>query len=44
MQARFSALGARLVGNSPDDFAKLVVAERARWGEVIRSAGIRPVQ
>ena len=44
MQARFSQLGARLVGNSPDEFAKLVVAERARWGEVIRSAGIKPVQ
>jgi tripartite-type tricarboxylate transporter receptor subunit TctC len=44
MQARFSQLGARLVGNTPDEFARLVVAERARWGEVIRSAGIKPVQ
>ena len=44
MRARFDQLGARLVGNTPEDFARLVVAERARWGEVIRSAGIKPVQ
>jgi tripartite-type tricarboxylate transporter receptor subunit TctC len=41
MQKRFGELGARLVGNTPAEFARLVVEERARWGDVIRSAGIR---
>jgi tripartite-type tricarboxylate transporter receptor subunit TctC len=41
MRARFDQLGARLVGNSPSEFAQLVVRERASWGEVIRSAGIK---
>jgi tripartite-type tricarboxylate transporter receptor subunit TctC len=41
MQKRFGELGARLVGNTPAEFARLVVEERARWGDVIRSAGIK---
>jgi tripartite-type tricarboxylate transporter receptor subunit TctC len=41
LQARFSQLGARLVGNTPQEFAKVIVEERARWGDVIRSAGIK---
>ena len=44
MQARFSALGARLVGNTPEEFARRIAEERPRWGEVIKSAGIKPVQ
>jgi tripartite-type tricarboxylate transporter receptor subunit TctC len=41
MQKRFGELGARLVGNTPAEFARLIVEERTRWGEVIRSAGIK---
>ena len=41
MQGRFEKLGARLVGNRPAEFATLVEAERKRWGEVIRAAGIK---
>ena len=41
MQARFEKLGARLVGNSPAEFGAMVEAERKRWGDVIRSAGIK---
>ena len=41
LQERFGQLGARLVGNTPDQFAAMIPAERARWGEVIKSAGIR---
>ena len=44
MQARFGALGARLVGNTPEEFARRIAEERPRWGEVIKSAGIKPVQ
>jgi tripartite-type tricarboxylate transporter receptor subunit TctC len=41
MRARFDQLGARLVGNSPSEFAHLVARERASWSEVIKSAGIK---
>jgi tripartite-type tricarboxylate transporter receptor subunit TctC len=41
MQKRFGELGARLVGNTPTEFARQIVEERARWGDVIRSAGIK---
>ena len=41
MQKRFGDLGARLVGNTPKEFAKRIEEERGRWGAVIRSAGIR---
>src|SRR3954470_19703720 len=40
LQKRFGDLGARLVGNTPAEFARRIAEERARWGEVIRSAGI----
>lgn len=34
-------MGATPVGNTPAEFARLVGAESARWGDVIRKAGIR---
>lgn len=43
MQARFAKAGARLVGNSPDEFAAQIRAERESWGEIIRSAKITPL-
>lgn len=41
MQSRFAQSGARLVGNTPDQFAAMVAAERARWEKIIRAAGIK---
>jgi tripartite-type tricarboxylate transporter receptor subunit TctC len=41
MQERFAKSGARLVGNTPQEFAAQIRAERARWGEIIRAAGIK---
>ena len=41
MEIRFTGLGARLVGNTPAEFARRVAAERASWGEVIKAAGIK---
>jgi tripartite-type tricarboxylate transporter receptor subunit TctC len=41
LQARFAQSGARLVGDSPSEFAALIAADRARWEKVIRAAGIR---
>jgi tripartite-type tricarboxylate transporter receptor subunit TctC len=40
MQMRFAKTGARLVGNTPDEFAAQIRAERTSWGEIIRAAGI----
>jgi len=41
MQSRFAQSGARLVGNTPDQFAALIVEDRARWEKVIKGAGIK---
>ena len=41
MQERFGNLGARLVGNTPDEFAAFIVAERAKWQKIVRGANIR---
>jgi len=42
MQERFGKSGARLLGNSPQDFAAQIRAERASWGEIIKAANIAP--
>jgi tripartite-type tricarboxylate transporter receptor subunit TctC len=41
MQERFAKSGARLVGNSPDEFAAQIRTERVKWGEIIRAANIK---
>ncbi len=41
MQNRFAPSGARLVGNTPEQFATLITEDRARWEKVIAAAGIR---
>jgi tripartite-type tricarboxylate transporter receptor subunit TctC len=41
MQNRFAQSGARLVGDTPGEFAALITADRARWEKVIRAAGIK---
>ncbi|HLQ92294.1 MAG TPA: tripartite tricarboxylate transporter substrate binding protein [Xanthobacteraceae bacterium] len=38
--AQYQALGARPVGGSAAEMAKLIAAERIRWGAVIKSANI----
>jgi tripartite-type tricarboxylate transporter receptor subunit TctC len=39
--ARFTTRsGARMVGDSPAEFAQLIRAERVKWGDIIRSAKI----
>jgi tripartite-type tricarboxylate transporter receptor subunit TctC len=40
MQRFTSESGARMVGNSPDEFAKLIVDERKKWGEIVKAANI----
>ena len=41
MQERFAKSGARLVGNSPEEFAAQIRTERVKWGEIIRAANIK---
>jgi tripartite-type tricarboxylate transporter receptor subunit TctC len=40
-QQRFAASGARLVGDTPQEFQAFIAAERQRWGAMIRAAGIK---
>jgi tripartite-type tricarboxylate transporter receptor subunit TctC len=39
---RIASSAARAVGNTPEEFAKRIVAERKRWGEIIKAANITP--
>ena len=38
---RLASLGATVAGTSAEEFAAFIRAERARWGKVVREAGIR---
>lgn len=40
MRERLLGLGAQPVGNTPDEFAKFVRDEIAKWGAVIKNAGV----
>jgi tripartite-type tricarboxylate transporter receptor subunit TctC len=39
---KFAAMGLTAVGGSPEAYADFIRAERAKWSEVIRTAGIKP--
>ena len=39
---RLAADGAEPVGNTPQEFAEFIRAELAKWGKVVKGAGIRP--
>jgi tripartite-type tricarboxylate transporter receptor subunit TctC len=39
---RMAALGARVMGGTPEELDQLIRTERARWGRVIREANIKP--
>jgi tripartite-type tricarboxylate transporter receptor subunit TctC len=42
MQKFSKQSGARMVGDSPDQFGAFIVAERKKWGDMIKAAGIQP--
>jgi tripartite-type tricarboxylate transporter receptor subunit TctC len=42
LQERFAKTGARLVGDTSEQFAAQIRAEYKSWGEIIKSAGIKP--
>jgi len=39
---RFKALGIVAQWNTPAEFAAFITEQRAKWGKVIRAAGIEP--
>ena len=41
MQERFAKSGAQLVGDTPEQFAAQIRAERKSWGEIIKAANIK---
>jgi tripartite-type tricarboxylate transporter receptor subunit TctC len=41
IKARIADMGGMLLTGSPADFGKLVADETAKWGKVIRDAGIK---
>jgi tripartite-type tricarboxylate transporter receptor subunit TctC len=40
---KLAAQGATLVGDSPEHFREFIASETAKWGKVIKDAGV-PVQ
>jgi tripartite-type tricarboxylate transporter receptor subunit TctC len=41
MQRFVTESGIKLIGNTPDEFGRLIVDERKKWGEIIKSANIQ---
>jgi tripartite-type tricarboxylate transporter receptor subunit TctC len=42
VKAKLAALGAEPVGNTPAEFAAMIKSESAKWGKIVREAGIKP--
>ena len=42
IKAQLTDLGALVLAGSPADFGRLIAEETQKWGEVIKSAGIKP--
>jgi tripartite-type tricarboxylate transporter receptor subunit TctC len=42
MKDRLAGQGLELVGNSPEEFDTFIRAEVAKWGEVLKRAGLKP--
>lgn len=44
VKERFLADGGETVGNSPDEFAAIIRTDLAKWGKLVKAAGIKPDQ
>jgi tripartite-type tricarboxylate transporter receptor subunit TctC len=42
LKERFLADGAETVGNTPEEFAAIIRSDLAKWGKLVRAAGIKP--
>jgi tripartite-type tricarboxylate transporter receptor subunit TctC len=41
LMQKLSERGMRLVGDSPAEFGAFIIAERKKWGEIIKAADIK---
>jgi tripartite-type tricarboxylate transporter receptor subunit TctC len=41
LMQKLSARGMRMVGDSPEEFGAFIIAERKKWGEIIKAANIK---
>ena len=39
---KFARDGADAVGNSPEEFGRILEAETGKWAKVVRAAGVKP--
>jgi tripartite-type tricarboxylate transporter receptor subunit TctC len=44
VKEKLAALGLDPLGNSPEDFARMIAAESRKWSEIVQKAGIKPQQ
>ena len=44
VKEKLAGLGLDPLGNSPEDFAKMIAAESRKWSEIVRKADIKPLQ
>lgn len=44
VRQKFAALGVAPVGNSPQEFSAMILAESKKWGDIIQAANIKPAQ
>jgi len=42
VKSRFLADGGETVGNSPEEFAAIIRSDLAKWGKLVKAAGIQP--
>jgi tripartite-type tricarboxylate transporter receptor subunit TctC len=40
MQEKLQGMGAKPIGNTPEEFAQFIAAERAKWAQVIKDANV----
>ena len=44
VRAKLQTLGLEPLGNSPEEFEKMIAAESRKWSDIVRKAGIKPQQ
>ena len=42
IKARFAETAVQVVGNTPDEFARFMAAERTKWSKAVAASGITP--
>jgi tripartite-type tricarboxylate transporter receptor subunit TctC len=42
VKEQLKQLGAQVIGDSPEEFRKFLVADKARWASVIKHGNVKP--